>query len=51
MSIHFRGACMRAKDVVCKVPCETKWNKRQPQLVMQGYATKVEITDNIAVIE
>lgn len=43
MSVHFRGKCYRTKNVVCKPPCETKWNKRQPNIVMQGWATKIEI--------
>ena len=50
MSVHFRGKCMRVDNVDCKVPCETKWNKRQPQLVMRGWAKSVEIRDGTAVI-
>lgn len=38
MSVHFRGRCMPCQNVVCTVPCETKRNKRQPLLVMQGLA-------------
>ena len=45
MSIHFRDQCMRAQDVVCNVPIESKWNKTQPNLVMRGYAEKVEIIE------
>lgn len=47
MSIHFRNRCYVVKNVICHAPCESKWNKRQPMLVMQGYATKVDIVDNI----
>lgn len=43
MSIHFRGKCHRVHDIICNVPCETKWNKRQPNLVMRGWATNVKI--------
>jgi hypothetical protein len=50
MSIHFRGACTVVDNVVCKVPCETKWNKTQPNLVMRGYASAVSIEDGIATI-
>lgn len=50
MSIHFRGKCIRAKDVVCNVPCFTKWNNRQPYLVMKGKCKNVEIKDGIAII-
>ena len=51
MSIHFRGSCMVAQDVICNVPCETKWNKTQPNLVMRGFASSVEIIDDVAIIK
>lgn len=51
MSVHFRDMCTVVDDVVCEVPCETKWNKIQPRLVMQGYATEVSIKDNKAFIK
>lgn len=51
MSIHFKGTCMRAKHVECSVPVETKWNKQQPYLVLQGWAESVEINDNICTIK
>lgn len=50
MSIHFRNSCTVVDDVICEVPCETKWNKTQPQLVMRGFATDVRIVDNKAYI-
>jgi len=50
MSVHFRNSCTIVNDVICEVPCETKWNKTQPKLVMRGFATKVEIIDNKAYI-
>ena len=50
MSIHFRDQCMRAQDVVCNVPIESKWNKTQQNLVMRGYAEKVEIIDQTCYI-
>jgi len=37
---------MRAKDVECSVPIETKWNKQQPKIVLQGWASNVTIKDN-----
>jgi hypothetical protein len=46
MSVHFKGVCYNVDDIVCEVPCETKWNKRQPNLVMQGYAADVSILNN-----
>lgn len=51
MSVHFKGQCMRAKDIDCRVPCETKWKpNQQPHLVMQGWANNVEIINNKAII-
>ena len=46
MSVHFRDKCYRVTDIICKVPCETKWNKRQPNLVMRGWAKDVIITED-----
>lgn len=50
MSIHFGGSCLVVDNIECQVPCETKWNKTQPNLVMRGWAHNVEIIDNKAVI-
>lgn len=43
MSVHFRGSCTPCDDVVCRPKCETKRNKRQPYLVMQGFATGITV--------
>lgn len=51
MSVHWKNQCIPCKDVVCEVPCQTKRNKRQPYLVMQGYAASVELVDDIVIIE
>lgn len=50
MSIHFRGKCYRAKDVICNTACYTKWNKSQPKLVMSGKASDVVISHDVAYI-
>lgn len=50
MSLHFKKTCYIVNDVRCIVPCETKWNKRQPNLVMQGFATDVIISGGIGTI-
>lgn len=31
-------------------PCETKWNTKQPYLVMQGFGNEVRIKNKTAVI-
>lgn len=50
MSVHFKKSCTVVNDIECLVPCETKWNKTQPQLVMRGFATNVIIKNNKAII-
>lgn len=50
MSIHFRNSCTVVDDIVCNVPCNTKWKKTQPRLVMEGWARVVEIAHGIAFI-
>ena len=50
MSVHFRGTCYIVNQVICKVPCETKWNKRQPRLVMRGFATNLGIENGVAIL-
>ena len=51
MSVHYRGKCMIADDVICEVPIETKWNKTQPNLVLRGFAESLEIIDNVCYIK
>lgn len=51
MSVHYCGKCIPCIDVKCLVPCETKRNKTQPFIVMQGFAESVELkSDSIVVI-
>jgi hypothetical protein len=51
MTVHFKKQCIPVDDITCLVPCETKWNKTQPRLVMKGRATEVVIIDNKAIIQ
>lgn len=46
MSVHFQGQCIPCDNVVCYERSDTKWNKRQPYLVMEGYTTNVCIEDD-----
>ncbi len=41
LSIHYNGTCTKINNVKCSVPVETKWNKTQPNLVIQGFANDV----------
>lgn len=50
MSIHWRGSCHVVNDIICKVPCETKWRKRAPFLVMYGKAKSMELDGETAII-
>lgn len=50
MSVHFKNACSVVDNIICQVPCETKWNARQPNLVMQGFCSNVIIKDDVATI-
>lgn len=46
MTVHWQRMCMVVDDIECRVGCETKWNKTQPQLVMRGWANNVYIDEN-----
>jgi hypothetical protein len=51
MSFHFKDEpCHVIDNVICMVPCETKWNKIQPYLVVRGWATGYKIKNNIVEI-
>lgn len=51
MSVHFKGACHVAQNVICNVPCETKWNQRQPNLIMKGKCKEIKIEgENIYIL-
>lgn len=51
LSIHFRGKCYQVEDILCDAPTESKWNKQQPLLVIQGFAEELIIENNIAIIK
>lgn len=50
MSVHFKKSCTVVDDVICNVPCETKWKPTQPRLIMQGFAQDVKFVKNKAYI-
>lgn len=49
-SVHFRKKCHFVKDIQCTVPTESKTNYTQPYVVMRGFASKVEIKNDKAII-
>jgi hypothetical protein len=51
MSFHFSSeSCYVVDDVVCNVPCETKWSKIQPNLIMRGWASGYTIINKVVKI-
>ncbi len=51
LTVHYRGKCIPCNDVMCFVPTDSKWNKTQPFLVMQGYAKQVIVKNDKVWIE
>ena len=45
MSVHFNKQCIKVDEVYCEVDTNTKWNKIQPRLVIQGFCKEVEIKE------
>lgn len=43
MTIHWKKRCIFVDKIVCEVPCESKFNKIQPKLVMRGFASTVKL--------
>jgi hypothetical protein len=50
MTVHFRKRCINVYGVTCLAACEEKRNKRQPRLVMQGFAKSVTVVNDRAII-
>ena len=50
MTVHYRERCFPCKNVVCEVPTETKYNKQQPRVVVQGFAREIEVDDDTITI-
>ncbi len=50
MTIHYRKQCISCKEITCFAKTETKYNKIQPYLVMQGMTEKIEIEGNRVII-
>ena len=48
LTIHFRGECHMVNEISCGVPCESKWNNRQPKLVMRGKCHHIMLSKTIS---
>jgi len=46
MSFHFRNKCFHVDEIVCIVPSNSKRNKQQPYVVMQGFCQGFKIINN-----
>lgn len=51
MSIHFKRKCYIVDSIHCDAACQTKRNERQPHIVMEGFASSVEIKNGMADIK
>ncbi len=49
-SVHHRGVCHIVDTIKCQIPTESKVNKRQPLVVMRGFAHSVAVKDGAALI-
>jgi len=50
LTVHFKGQCIPAEGIICEPQTESKWNKTQPFLVMQGFAKEVKVEKGVAFI-
>ncbi len=50
LTVHYRERCHSVRNVQCMAVTETKWNKSQPRLVMQGFAVNLIIEDGNALL-
>jgi hypothetical protein len=50
ITIHFKNRCILVKNLICKVPVESKWNDKQPRLIIRGFCENVKIKENIGYI-
>ena len=41
MTVHFKDRCIYADNIICHVPTETHQRKRQPHMVVRGFAKTV----------
>ena len=50
MTVHWKGQCIAVNDITCYASVETKWNSKQPHIVMQGWALDVLIVKDRAYV-
>jgi hypothetical protein len=52
-TVHFRGKCMQAVEVVFRVPLKTRFvpDGRQPRATLRGYATRAYFDGSSVVVQ
>lgn len=45
ISVHYNKTCYIVDDITCKTEIESKWSKKQPYLVIQGWAKHFEFKE------
>jgi len=41
MTVHYRNQCIYTKRIICDAPTETHRRKKQPRMIVRGWASKV----------
>lgn len=49
-SVHYRNVCYFTENIECNVFTKSKLNKRQPYVVMRGFAKNLKILENKIII-
>ena len=47
ITVHYKGSCLLTENIEVQVPCNSKWNKQQPKLVIQGFCKNIIIEDKL----
>lgn len=45
-SVHFKKTCYTTEHIDCRIETESKINKIQPHVVMQGWAQDIDVFGN-----
>jgi hypothetical protein len=50
MTLHHNNQCLFVEEITCSVPVQSKINKRQPRVVIQGFSNNVRVKNKKAII-
>lgn len=51
LTVHYKGQCLIADNIDCKVPVFGHLRKEQPRFVIKGKCKSLEIVKGIAIID